>query len=80
MSILSNLGVRTQLNDKQYNHCWKLVERFLQKNGSIRNREFREITTLGYDQAINFFKRATTEKRLIREGTSSATRYVLPKH
>jgi len=79
MSILSNVPPRTRLTEKQYEHCWKLVLTYLGKQGNIRNRQFREVTGLGYDQAINFFKRATTEKRLARLGTASATHYVLPK-
>ena len=66
-------------DNKQFKYCWKLVASYLKNNPEIRNRQFRKLTGLGYDQAIYFFKRATTEKRLARIGTSSATHYVLPK-
>ena len=68
---------REQVSDKQFKHCWKLVESYLKKNSEIRNRQLRELTGLGYDQAIKFFKRATSDKRLARIGTSSATHYIL---
>jgi len=50
---------------------------FLSKNKTIRNRQLREIAGIGYDQAIAFFHRAVTEKRLLRNGVSSGTHYVL---
>jgi hypothetical protein len=75
----ANVKKREQLTDKQYQHGWKIVEDYLRKRPSIRNRQFREITGLSYDQAINFFKRATTERRLERVGHASATHYVLQK-
>ena len=68
----------TSLTDEQYNRCLKEVVVFLAKNPKIRNRELREISGIGYDQAIRFFKRATEDKRLVRKGSSSSTHYVLP--
>ena len=53
------------------------VKAFLAENKTIRNQQLREITGIGYDQAIAFFNRATTEKRLLRKGVSSGTHYVL---
>ena len=50
---------------------------FLKQNTSIRNRELREVTGIGYDQAINFFNRAVLEKSLVRKGSTSGTHYIL---
>lgn len=65
------------LNDEQYINCWKVAEAFLGKHGSIRNKQIREAAKINYDQAINFFNRALSEKRLIRLGVASGTHYVL---
>jgi len=43
----------------------------------IRNRDIRELTSIGYDQAISLFNRAVAEKKLRRQGSGSGTRYVL---
>jgi len=51
---------------------------YLKTNSGIRNRDIREVASIGYDQAIHFFNRAIAEKRLVREGSGSGTRYVLP--
>ena len=67
----------TTLTSEQYARCWRLAEAFLEKHASIRNKQMREISGIGYDQAIGFFKKAVIEKRLTRRGTSSATHYVL---
>ena len=67
----------TSLTDEQYELCWKVVKAFLSENEMIRNRQLREISGIGYDQAIRFFKRATTEKRLVRKGEGGSTKYVL---
>jgi len=69
----------TTLTSEQYAHCWQLAEAFLERHGSIRNKQIREISGIGYDQASGFFRRAITEKRLIRRGVSSAIHYVLNK-
>jgi hypothetical protein len=68
---------RTKLTDSEYKRCLKVVERSLRTNQSIRNRELREATGMNYDQAIAFFKRATSERRLVRRGSAGGTRYVL---
>jgi hypothetical protein len=67
----------TRLNDQQFETCWKTAKAFLAENKMIRNKQLREITGIGYDQAIFFFNRAVTEKRLLRQGVSSSTHYVL---
>lgn len=69
----------TKLTKEQYVRSWNLAEAYLEKHGRIRNKQMREISGIGYDQAIGFFKRATGEKRIVRKGTSSGTHYVLKK-
>jgi hypothetical protein len=69
----------TTLTNEQFARCWNLAESFVKKNGTIRNKQMREVSGIGYDQAIGFFKRATSEKRLLRKGTASGTHYVLKK-
>ena len=66
----------TSLTNDQYVRCLEAAEAFVQKFGSIRNMQLREITGVGYDQAIRFFKRAVNENRLTRKGLSSGTHYV----
>ena len=71
--------IPTRLTTNQFDNCWKTAELFLIKNGKIRNRDLRGITGIGYDQAIDFFHRATGEDRLLRQGAGSGTHYVLKK-
>ncbi len=52
---------------------------FLRSNEHIRNRDIRAVASIGYDQAIHFFNRAIAEKRLIREGSGSGTKYTFPQ-
>ena len=75
----TKIGSRTSLTDSQYKQYWRIIAAFLRKNPSIRNRQMREISDIGYDQAISFFNRATSEKRLVRKGKSGGTHYVLAK-
>ncbi|MGH6629318.1 MAG: hypothetical protein ACREB3_06275, partial [Burkholderiales bacterium] len=75
--LASPSASNTGLTEAQYAECWGLVLSYLRKHGSIQNKQFRVETGLGYDQAIRFFKRATTEKRLKREGIGSRTCYFL---
>lgn len=67
----------TKLTDEQFESCWKTAKAFLSKNKSIRNQQLREITGIGYDQAIGFFNGAVSRKCLLRKGVSSGTHYVL---
>lgn len=67
----------TILNDEQYASCWKITREFLGKHGRIRNRELREASGIGYDQAIGFFNRALKEKRVERHGAGGSTHYVI---
>ena len=69
---------RTRLDHVQYEYCLEKVSAFLKNNRSIRNRELREIASVGYDQAIDFFTKALKAKRLVRLGTGSSTAYLLP--
>jgi hypothetical protein len=70
----------TKLTNEQYDRCWRVAEAFVRKNESIRNKQLREVVGIGYDQAIGFFNRAVSEKRLVRRGTSSGTHYVLTEN
>lgn len=67
----------TKLTNEQFERCWKVANAFVSKNKTIRNQQLREIAGIGYDQAIGFFKRAVSEKRLLRKGVGSGTHYVL---
>ena len=68
----------TRLSDSQFEECMVTALLYLKSNPSIRNRDIRAVASIGYDQAIHFFNRAIAEKRLVREGSGSGTRYVLP--
>jgi hypothetical protein len=77
MSATSS-GSRTTLSDSQFKKCMGTALHYLKCNESISNRDIRAAASTGYDQAIHFFNRAIAEKRLVREGSGSGTRYVLP--
>ncbi len=78
MSASRNKSASTRLSDAQFELCLAAARSQLQSNSKIRNQELRRIAQISYDQAISFFNRAIGEKHLIREGTASGTRYVLP--
>ena len=59
--------------------CLKATRGYLKANACITNRLIREVAGINYDQAIAFFNIAIAEKSLVRVGTSSTTRYVLPE-
>jgi hypothetical protein len=44
----------TGLSDSQFAECLKLALHFLETNPSIRNRDIRTLSGIGYDQAIHF--------------------------
>ena len=69
---------RTRLSEETFERCMDAALVFLKANPSIRNSKLRELTGIGYDQAISFFNRAILAKRLVRNGHSSATNYTLP--
>lgn len=68
----------TRLSDSRFGECLGIAIRYLKSHPSIRNRDIRAVASIGYDQAIHFFNRAIAEKRLVREGSGGATRYILP--
>ena len=78
MNPFANQNSPTKVSDSQFEKCMGIALRYLKTNSSIRNRDIRASASIGYDQAIHFFNRAIAEKRLIREGSGSGTRYVLP--
>ena len=67
---------RTKLSEDTYQRCLQATLGYLAKNEFIRNRDIREVTGIGYDQAITFFGRAVSEKRLSRRGSGSSTHYI----
>ncbi len=66
----------TRLNDEEYNRIQKYVCDYLTSNGSISNRELRNISGITYDQAIFFFKKALQKGTLLKVGRTSGIRYV----
>jgi len=72
-------SVQTKLTDSQFEKCMGIALHYLKSNPFIRNRDIRAVGLIGYDQAIHFFNRAITEKRLTREGSGGGTQYVIPK-
>lgn len=57
----------------------KVVKNYLKEHPSIGNRMVREITGIGYDQAIFFFRVMMKEHQLEKSGKGSATSYALVK-
>jgi hypothetical protein len=68
----------TALSDARFEECFKDALIYLETKPSIRNRDIRRISGIGYDQAIRFFNRAISEGRLIRQGSGSGTCYAPP--
>jgi predicted HTH transcriptional regulator len=68
---------RTTLLEAQTAQVEKAVRIYLRQHESITNRKLRELTGIGYDQAIFFFAEMVKANRLSRIGTGSATKYVL---
>lgn len=67
MSTAADNGSPTRLSDSQFEECMGIALHYLKSNPFIRNRDIRAVAAIGYDQAIHFFNRAITEKRLTRE-------------
>lgn len=78
MSAPNYESSRSRLSEDDFERCVAAAVIYLQTNPSIRNREMREVASIGYDQAIHFFNRAIAERRLVRLGNGSGTRYMLP--
>lgn len=78
MSASKNEPSRSRLSEGDFEKCIAAAVTYLKTNPSIRNKEIREVAGIGYDQAIHFFNRAIAEKRLLRVGSGSGTRYVMP--
>ncbi len=68
----------TVLNDDELREVFILLEEYFQNNEFITNKLLRKTIAITYDQAIYFFKIATREGRLVRVGSGSGTKYVLP--
>ena len=72
-------GPRTRLSDVKFGECLRIAKAHLRSEASIRNSKIRELSGIGYDQAISFFNRAILEGHLIRQGSGGSTSYVLPR-
>jgi len=51
---------------------------YIRVNGSITNRECRQLLGIGYDEAIALFNAMVSSGELVRIGKTASTRYVLP--
>ena len=68
---------RTGLDDEAYRSALVAVLDYLHTEERMTNAKLRALTGLNYDQAVKFFKRATSSGELERRGLASATHYVL---
>lgn len=55
------------------------VIQYVKKNGTITNRQCRDLLRLGYDQVITLFNNLVDSGQLIRTGKTSSVKYVLPE-
>ena len=67
----------TKLEPDEMDRVQKLVLLFLRENEFIRNKKLRDISGIGYDQAIHFFGNMIAAGLLKKTGTGAATRYSL---
>lgn len=68
---------QTKLGPAEMERVQKLVIAFLNENPPIRNQTLREISGIGYDQAIHFFREMLLRGVLQKEGVGAGTRYLL---
>ncbi len=54
------------------------IYKYIKQNGSITNRQCRDLLGIGYDQAIALFNKMVNANTLIREGKTSSVKYRLP--
>ncbi len=50
----------------------------MKTRGSLSNKELRQLSGIGYDQAITLFNFMVEKDKLVRVGKTSSTKYVLP--
>ena len=67
---------RTSLPDELYQEVLVEVREYLNQHERVSNSVLRSLTGLNYDQAIKFFKRATTDGIVAKRGETSGTHYV----
>jgi len=67
----------TTLSDEQCAQVEDLIIRYLETHSHLTNRLLRELSGIGYDQAIYFFKLMTAKRRLTKIGEAGGTRYLL---
>src|SRR5207247_11318555 len=71
---------RSTSPDAQIRQLEPIAMRYLEKHGSINNRELRRLSDITYDQATYFFNRMLKAGRLLRTGRTAGTRYVRPEN
>jgi predicted HTH transcriptional regulator len=61
---------------EELKHFACVISSFIREKGFITNRILREITGIGYDQAIQIFNLLINKQLIKRVGTTTSTRYV----
>jgi predicted HTH transcriptional regulator len=69
-SITTSINITKDMRDK--------VCRFVKANGSITNKQCRQLLGIGYDQAITLFHSMVKQNELIRVGKTTTIKYILP--
>lgn len=64
--------------DKNYIENEKKIVAYVKSKGSITNRECRKLLELSYDDSVRILGLLTKSEKLVREGSGSGTKYVLP--
>jgi hypothetical protein len=64
-----------QNDDQSLLKALRFCKDILDANENIKNSTLRKCSGMSYDEAIAFFKLATAQGFLLREGTSSGTTY-----
>jgi hypothetical protein len=70
---------KTTLTSEEFSKIELIVLDYLETKEFISNREIRNLTGIGYDQAIFFFASMIENRILIKVGASSATKYCRSK-
>ncbi len=69
---------RTKLSQGELLQTQEVVLDYLKTHDTITNRALRQMTSVGYDQAVHFFNEMVSSGVLLRIGKGSGTKYVLP--
>lgn len=68
----------TTLSSDEFARVMEVVESYLKEHPYINNRILRNLTGIGYDQAISFFNASLKKRQLEKTGKASGTVYTLP--